>query len=131
MQSVMQEPEVAHWRMHLARVMGRQLTWPDVVSYMRMSKRSSVDLPLPDGPTMAQEVPGATEMLTPFSTSLSAATMQRPLSDAVWWVARSCRDLNTSMRCEEMDAVHVVWWLHTNKTQAVQPRLQRVADLNN
>ena len=31
--------------------------WPLVTSYMRMSSRSSVDLPLPEGPTTARELP--------------------------------------------------------------------------
>lgn len=48
-------------------------TWPEVTSYSRMSRRSRVDLPLPDAPTMAQEVPGVTETLTPFKTSRSPA----------------------------------------------------------
>lgn len=48
-------------------------TLPEVASYMRMSKRNSVDLPLPEAPTMAQEVPEGTDMETPFRTFLSPA----------------------------------------------------------
>ena len=51
--------------------------WPPVTSYMRMSNLSSVDLPLPDGPTMAHDVPAGMLTDTPRSTTLSSAVTYR------------------------------------------------------
>ena len=50
---------------------------PWLTSYMRMSRRSSVDLPLPEGPTMAQELPEGMSRLTPLKMPLSSAPATR------------------------------------------------------
>ena len=51
--------------------------WPLVTSYMRMSRRRSVDLPLPEGPTTAHELPAGILMDTPRKTTLSSAAQHK------------------------------------------------------
>ena len=45
-------------------------TWPSVGGHNPVTKRISVDLPQPDGPTTATNSPSATARLVPLSASV-------------------------------------------------------------